>query len=90
MIPGRNAEYIINQFEIHDIGANDIILPVRMLHQSFPYPLVKKFLAVEPCKPVILNQINHGSRFPQMDDTGHPVQNHLGLVGLRNKISRAV
>ena len=45
-VPGRCSEYVIDQFEILNIGAYDIVLLVRGLFQGFSDPLIEEFFAV--------------------------------------------
>ena len=63
-VPCRYAENIIDKLEILYIGAQDVILPVRMLQQNFLHALIKKLFAVQPGQPVILDHIDHSRRFP--------------------------
>ena len=50
-----------------------------MLQYGFVYSLVKELLTVESGEAVILKLINHGSRLPEVDNAGHPVQ-YLSLI----------
>lgn len=64
-VPCRYAEYIIDKLEILYIGAQDIILPVRMLQQDFLHPLIKKLLCCTARSAlVILDHIDHSPPFP--------------------------
>ena len=89
-IPFRHAEGIIIQLKIYNIGANDAVFSLRILPKPLPHLLIEELPAEEPGQPVILEQIHHGGCFPQLNDAGDPVQNHLGPVGLGNKIRGAV
>ena len=60
------------------------------MHQNFLSLLEEKLLAVQPGKPVVLELVDHGGSFPQMDDAGDAVQDDLRPVGLGYKVRRAV
>ena len=84
-----HAEAVVNHFEVFDIGADNAVAILRIVPQGSPYLFVEIVLAVHAGKPVKFQRVDHGRGFPQLDDAGDPVQHHLGMVGLGNKIRGA-
>ena len=82
----RYTENGVDQFKIFNIRADDIIVLLRASRQYLFHLPVEKLLAVEAREPVIPKLIDHGRVFPQIDDIGHPVQDHLRLIGLGYKV----
>ena len=89
-VPGRNPEHVVDQLEILDVGADHIVALLGILGQQLLGLPVEKLLAVKPGQPVVLELVDHGRRLPQIDDAGHAVQDHLGLVGLCHEIGGPV
>ena len=89
-VPRRDAEDVVDQLEVFDVGTDDIVLQRRVLPEDLPDPLVEKFLAAQAGQPVILELVDHGGGFTQADDAGRAVQDDLRLIGLGHKIRRAV
>ena len=89
-VPRRNAENVVDELEVVDVGADDVILLLRVLPEGLPDPLVKIFLAAQAGQPVVLELVDHGGGLPQADDAGGAVQDNLRLIGLGHKIRGAM
>ena len=85
-----NAEGVVVELEIDDVGAENTVLPAGIPVQNLLGLLKEEFLAVQPGEPVVLEVIDHRRSLPQMDDARDTVENHLGPVGLGNKVRSAV
>ena len=77
-----DTEGVVEQLEIFYVRANDTIGLVRIGIQTLPELAVEKLPGIDPGKPVVLQKIYNGRVFPEVNQAGHPVQNHLRPVGL--------
>ena len=77
-----DTEGVVEQLEIFYVCANDTIGLVRIGIQTLPELAVEKLPGIDPGKPVVLQKIYNGRAFPEVNQAGHPVQNHLRPVGL--------
>ena len=85
-----NAEAVVDKLEVFDICADDAVIPLRILRKPSPHFLVKIILAVKPRESVIFQVVDHGGGFPQLDNAGDPVEHHIGVIGLGQKVRGAV
>ena len=84
------TEGIVEQLEIFYVYVNDIIGLVRIGIQTLPELAVEKLPGIDPGKPVVLQKIYNGRVFPEVNQAGHPVQNHLRPVGLGYEVRGTV
>ena len=68
-----HAEGVVDQFEVLNVGTEDIIFHIRIPKQDIPDLLAEIFLAEHPGDPVILDLMDKGGGLPQADDAGCPV-----------------
>ena len=89
-VAGVPAEGVVIHLEIVDIRADDVILPVgKFIKQLFGFR-AEKLQIVKPREPVEFKLIGKRGIFAQVDKTGNPMQNDLRIVGLGDKVGRAV
>ena len=89
-VTGGNAEGIVVELKIDDVGADNVVLLVRVAHKDLLGFLEEEFLAVQPGQPVILELVDHGSSLLKVENAGNPVENYLRTVGLGNEVRSAV
>ena len=76
--------------EIHDVAGQDVIVFIGILAQDFPCMQIKGLSVVKPGQTIILQFVDKGRLFPQVDDVFNSLQDDLGLIGFCHKIGRTL
>ena len=85
-----DTEGVVEELEVLHVHANDTVGLVRVGIQTLPELAVEKLLGIDSGKPVVLQKIYNGRVFPEINQAGHPVQNHLRPVGLGYEVRGTV
>ena len=84
------AEGVVIELEIFDVRAENAVILLRAFLQTPADLAVEVFAAVQPGERIILELVDHGGGFAQLDDAGDAVQDDAGPVGLGNEVRCAM